>query len=108
MTLEQIDSDIYIASQLAFKASTADRRLAGAEWLQQLATELVELIKTEQFKQLADAFDEQDSPGDGWRWLGINEKLESGDEFKKGNEWLPVVDCLGFSAHIPLFFRRRI
>lgn len=48
MTLDELDKDMAIAAVLSFKASTPDRRLAGAEWLQQLAGQLVEAIRAEQ------------------------------------------------------------
>ncbi len=94
MTIEQIDNDVYVASQLAFKASTPDRRLAGAEWLKQLATELVEAIKAEQPQTLADATDEQAGPGDGWRWLEPGEVSKSGDEYKHYDDWKAILPLL--------------
>jgi len=108
MTIEQIDNDVYIASQLAFKASTPDLRLAGAEWLQQLASELVEAIKAEQPEPLGDAFDEQSGPGDGWRWLESGEKIQYADEVQDSQgEWYSVGISIGKEA-ISKSFRRRI
>jgi len=110
MTIEQIDNDVYVASQLAFKASTPDRRLAGAEWLKQLAAELVELIKSEQPQPLADAFDEQAGPGDGWRWLKPGEGIQESDMVKGNRNFFPVVAVAGCEVapdqhHV---YRRRI
>ncbi len=102
-----------IAKDIAAAIMTADstdhsRALSGAEWLQQLATELVELIKADQPQPLADAFDEQDSPGDGWRWLNKGEKIQYADEVRNSKgEWYQVGISIGNEAS-PKTYRRRI
>ena len=92
MTLDELDKDMAIAAVLAFKASSPDRRLAGAEWLQQLAGQLVETLKAEQ-PQPEQPAEETPNPGDGWRILNEGEIIEKGDEFIFGkvNEWIPVL-----------------
>ena len=77
---ENIWSDMTIAIELASKASTPDRRLAGAEWLHQLAGQLVELIRQEQ-PQPEQTAPEEASPGEGWRMLEDGEIIQEGDEF---------------------------
>ena len=44
---EQLHGDAQIAMQTAFYASAPDRRLAGAEWLHQIATRLLDAAKKE-------------------------------------------------------------
>ena len=44
---EQLHDDAQIAMQTAFNASAPDRRLAGAEWLHQIATQILEAAKKE-------------------------------------------------------------
>jgi len=78
------------AAMATSRSTDHSRALSGAEWLQQLASELVEVIKSEQFKPLADAADEQDSPGDGWRWLERDELPRVGDYVKSGIGWIRV------------------
>lgn len=74
------------------------RALSGAEWLQQLASELVEAIKAEQFKPLADAFDEQAGPGDGWRWLEPGEAIGNEDMVTAGNGDFSITSVAGYKV----------
>jgi len=96
------------AAMATSRSTDHSRALSGAEWLQQLASELVEVIKAEQTQPLADAFDEQDSPGDGWRWLNKGEKIQYADEVRNSKgEWYQVGISIGNEAR-PKTYRRRI
>ena len=46
-TQPKLYDDAQIAMQTALCASTQDRRLAGAEWLHQIATQILEAAKKE-------------------------------------------------------------
>lgn len=97
-----------MAAASATSASTdQSRALSGAEWLQQLASELVELIKTDHRKPLAYAADDQSGPGDGWRWLEPGEVIKKGDEHEfLENEWMAVGISIGCEAESKSFRRR--
>lgn len=86
-----------MAAASATSASTDhSRALRGAEWLQQLAAELVAVIKAEAApEQPQEPYDE--SPGDGWRWLEPGEVIEDHDMVKGASKFFPniapVVGC---------------
>lgn len=89
-------SDIWadMAAASATSASTDhSRALSGAEWLQQLAAELVAVIKAEAVQQEP----QDESPGEGWRWLEPGELIEDHDMVKGASKFFPnmaaVVGC---------------
>jgi len=106
-TKTDIYNDMAAAIMTAYSTDHS-RALSGAEWLQQLAAELVELIKSEQPQPLADAFDEQAGPGDGWRWLKPGEVSKNGDEYKHYDDWKAISALIGGTINNPKTFRRRI
>ncbi len=77
----EIFQDVTAAAATALSTDHS-RALSGAEWLQQLASELVAVIKAEAAPQKP----QDESPGEGWRWL------EPGEKIKRGDQWVESVE----------------
>lgn len=70
------------------------RSLSGAEWLQQLASELVATIKAEATPEEPQK-PHNDSPGEGWRWLEPGEVIEESDMVAGLHTFAPVTYAIG-------------
>lgn len=101
----EIFQDVTAAAATALSTDHS-RALSGAQWLQQLASELVAAIKAES----APEEQEDDSPGEGWRWLEPGEVIQDGDQWVEFGDPVNVVAKIGckITNGDHKTFRRRI